>query len=141
MIVIGEQLRAARALARIEQADLATRAGVSLGTVKRLEATVGPVSANVTTVDAVVRALEAAGVEFTNGGEPGVKLRKQAAISDADILARAKQNCAREGAAWDVEVQTHPGRRFVPLVRTMDEVGRQAHLARAKAELAEERGR
>jgi hypothetical protein len=28
------------------------------------------------TVDAIRRALEAAGVEFTNGGEPGVKLRK-----------------------------------------------------------------
>jgi hypothetical protein len=28
------------------------------------------------TVDAIRRALEAAGAEFTNGGEPGVRLRK-----------------------------------------------------------------
>jgi len=76
MAIIGEQLRAARALARLEQGELAERAKVSVGTIKRLEAIVGPVSANVITVDAVVRALEAAGVAFTNGGEPGVKLRK-----------------------------------------------------------------
>jgi transcriptional regulator with XRE-family HTH domain len=78
MLVIGEQLRAARALARMEQTDLATRAGVSLGTVKRLEAVVGPVSANVMTVDTIVRTLEAAGVEFIaeNGGGAGVRLRK-----------------------------------------------------------------
>jgi transcriptional regulator with XRE-family HTH domain len=75
MAIIGEQLRAARALARLEQGELAERAKVSVGTIKRLEAIVGPVSANVLTVDAVVRALEAAGVTFTNGGEPGVKLR------------------------------------------------------------------
>jgi transcriptional regulator with XRE-family HTH domain len=76
LIITGEQFRAARAMARIEQADLARQANVSVETIKRLERTEGPVSANVQTVDAVTRALAAAGVEFTNGDEPGVKLRK-----------------------------------------------------------------
>jgi transcriptional regulator with XRE-family HTH domain len=75
MALTGEQVRAARAMARIEQADLAQRAGVSVDTIKRLERTPGPLSANVATVEAVQRALEAAGVEFTNGGQPGVRLR------------------------------------------------------------------
>lgn len=92
MVVIGQQLRAARALARMEQADLATRAGVSLGTIKRLEATVGPVSANVITVDAVVRALEVAGVIFTpeNGDGPGVRLRKRIPAVPFTILEFAR---------------------------------------------------
>jgi DNA-binding XRE family transcriptional regulator len=77
LLVTGEQLRAARAMARIEQTDLARQADVSVETIKRLEKTTGPVSANVQTVDAVVRVLEAAGVEFTNGEQPGVRLRKQ----------------------------------------------------------------
>ena len=78
MVVSGEQLRGARAMARIEQSDLATRAGVSGDTIKRLERTEGAVSAHVQTISAVTRALEAAGVEFIpeNGGGAGVRLRK-----------------------------------------------------------------
>jgi transcriptional regulator with XRE-family HTH domain len=77
LILTGEQFRAARAMARIEQADLARQAKVSVETIKRLERTEGPVSANVQTVDAVMRALETAGIEFTNGDQPGVRRRKQ----------------------------------------------------------------
>ncbi len=78
MILTGEQLRAARAMVRLEQSDLASRAGISVETVKRLERTVGPVTAIVTTLEAVKVALEAAGVEFIaeNGGGPGVRLSK-----------------------------------------------------------------
>ena len=80
MVLTGEQLRGARAMARIEQGDLATRAGVSVDTIKRLERISGPVSANTLTIDAIRRALEAAGVEFIpeNGGGAGVRLRKTA---------------------------------------------------------------
>lgn len=67
-------------MARIEQGDLAARAGVSVDTIKRLERIVGPVSANTMTMDAIQRALEAAGVEFIpeNGSGAGVRLRKNA---------------------------------------------------------------
>ena len=64
-------------MARIEQLDLATASKVSVDTIKRLERTIGPVSANVATVNSVVGALEAAGVEFTNGDRPGVRLRRR----------------------------------------------------------------
>jgi predicted transcriptional regulator len=72
----SEQVRAARAMLRIEQRDLAATAGVSLETVKRIERSPGPISALAATVEKIQRALESAGIEFTNGDEPGVKLRK-----------------------------------------------------------------
>jgi hypothetical protein len=63
-------------MARIEQSDLAMAAKVSVDTIKRLERTIGPVSANVVTVSAVLQVLEAAGIEFTNGNQPGVRTKK-----------------------------------------------------------------
>jgi hypothetical protein len=75
-VITSEQVRAARALIRWEQRNLAEASKVSLPSIKRLETTPGPLSAQPRTVDAIRTALEAAGVEFTNGGEPGVKLKK-----------------------------------------------------------------
>ena len=72
-----EQLRAARGLLGWSQSQLAARAGLSLPTFKRLEASLGPRVSD----DArfkLRRALEIAGVEFIdeNGGGPGVRLNK-----------------------------------------------------------------
>jgi predicted transcriptional regulator len=55
----------------MEQSDVAQSAGVSVDTVKRLESIVGPVSANISTIESIQRVLEAAGVEFTNGASLG----------------------------------------------------------------------
>ena len=44
--------------------------------VKRLEKTPGKVSAYTGTMEAITKALEAAGVEFTNHDAPGVRLRR-----------------------------------------------------------------
>ena len=78
-LISGEQLRGARAMIRMDQTELATRANVSVETIKRMERTTGVVSANVATLNAVVCALESAGVEFIaeNGGGAGVRLAKQ----------------------------------------------------------------
>jgi predicted transcriptional regulator len=57
------------------QQELASRSRVSVATIKRMEAGNSPVRGTYENVAAVVRALEAAGVVFTNGDEPGVKLR------------------------------------------------------------------
>ena len=63
-MLTGEQIRAARALARIEQTDLAQRCGLSLETIKRLERIRGPAIANVSTLNAITRAFEALGIHF-----------------------------------------------------------------------------
>jgi transcriptional regulator with XRE-family HTH domain len=66
-----------RALARWSAEELALKSGVGHSTIRRMESADGIPSASVKNVAAVQRALEAAGVEFTNGDAPGVRLRKQ----------------------------------------------------------------
>ena len=68
------QFRAARALLGWSRSELAARAGLSMPTVKRVESEEGPRVSD----DArqkLKAALEAAGVEFTNGNAPGVRLK------------------------------------------------------------------
>jgi transcriptional regulator with XRE-family HTH domain len=69
-------LRAARALLAWSQERLAAESGVSLPTIKRLEPGEGALATTVATLERLQRALEDAGVEFTNGGGAGVRLRK-----------------------------------------------------------------
>ena len=73
--ITSELIRAARALLRWEQRHLSEASSVSLPTIKRLETKPGVLAAHHSTVNALKRALETAGVEFTNGASPGVRLR------------------------------------------------------------------
>jgi transcriptional regulator with XRE-family HTH domain len=68
------QCKMARAAVGMGIRDLAASANVSPDTVARLER--GEMLRE-RTVDAIRSALEAAGVEFTNGEQPGVRLRKK----------------------------------------------------------------
>jgi len=76
-LLTSEMIRAARALLRWEQRDLANASSVSLPTIKRLERKPGPLGAHSSTVALIARAFEAAGVEFTNGDQAGVRLRQR----------------------------------------------------------------
>lgn len=77
-MLTGEQIRAGRALARLEQTELAEKSGISIATVKRLEGTKGPINANTATEAAIRRALSELGVIVIdeNGEGPGVRLRR-----------------------------------------------------------------
>jgi len=85
-MLYSEQLRAARALLRWEQSMVAAHAGISVETVKRLERLDGPIMAvKVATIEAIRRALEAAGIEFIDPEEgergPGVALKWGTVVS------------------------------------------------------------
>src|SRR5271165_2222262 len=67
------QLKMARAAAGWGVRELAEKAGVTANTVTRIE---NGADAKQSTMDRLQRALEAAGVEFTNGDQPGVRLAK-----------------------------------------------------------------
>ena len=81
MITSG-QMRAARALLGIDQKELAARAGVSLPTIQRMEASDGTVRGVVDTLTKVVEALNQAGIDLigdnakSEGGGRGVRLRE-----------------------------------------------------------------
>jgi DNA-binding XRE family transcriptional regulator len=72
------QIKAARALLAWSQEQLAKAVGVSLPTIKRLEAQDGPLGGRSETGDKIRAGLETAGVEFinANGAGEGVRLRK-----------------------------------------------------------------
>lgn len=82
----GRQIAAARTLIGLPQAELANAASISVPTLRRMEASGGPATGMKNNVEAVRRALEAAGVEFIaeNGGGLGVRLRKPQKYSTGD---------------------------------------------------------
>ena len=75
-MITSEQVRAARALLRWEQRDLANASGVSLPSIKRLEGKPGNLAAQGSTILLIQLSLEAKGIEFLNHGQPGVRLVK-----------------------------------------------------------------
>jgi transcriptional regulator with XRE-family HTH domain len=74
MTITGAQLKAARQLLGWTQDKLAVEARLSPSTIGHFES--GRRQPAALIVDMIKCALEDAGVEFTNGSEPGMKLRK-----------------------------------------------------------------
>ena len=68
MEITRDQIRAARALLRLDQAELARRAQVSIITIRRLEGTQGGERVTPGILAAVREALEQAGAEFIPEG-------------------------------------------------------------------------
>lgn len=80
-MITSEQVRAARALLRWEQKQLADASGISLPSIKRLETQPGPLNAQPRTLEAIKAALEAQGMQFLDDGQaaagPGVALKQR----------------------------------------------------------------
>jgi transcriptional regulator with XRE-family HTH domain len=80
-MITAAQLRAARALAGMDQKALAEAAGLSVPTIQRMEASDGVVRGTVDSLTRLIAALEAAGVlligegTVSGGGGRGVRLK------------------------------------------------------------------
>jgi transcriptional regulator with XRE-family HTH domain len=80
-MITAAQLRAARALAGMDQRALAAASGLSLPTIQRMEASEGVIRGNVDSLMKLIAALEAAGVELigegaaSESGGRGVRLK------------------------------------------------------------------
>jgi transcriptional regulator with XRE-family HTH domain len=85
------QLRMARAAMGWGVRELAEKAGITANTVTRIE---NGADAKQSTMDALQRALEAAGIEFTNGDQPGVRLTKAAAAQSAHPAHPSKRTAS-----------------------------------------------
>ena len=74
-LVTGNQLKAARALAGVDQQQVADSAGVNVNTIRNMEARgAEPITSSAVTVRDVQVALEALGIEFLDHARPGVRL-------------------------------------------------------------------
>lgn len=84
-MISAPQLRAARALLGIDQRELAERAGLSVPTIQRMEASDGVIRGNVDSLMKLIGALDRAGIELIGEGAPsqgagrGVRLKTAAA--------------------------------------------------------------
>jgi transcriptional regulator with XRE-family HTH domain len=81
-MITAAQLRAARALAGIDQRELAKRSGLSLPTIQRMEASDGVIRGNVDSLMKLIDALDTAGIILigeratSDHGGRGVRLKK-----------------------------------------------------------------
>jgi transcriptional regulator with XRE-family HTH domain len=81
------QLKAGRALARMDQKDVARAAGVSENTYSSLESGAGEqISAHASTLRRVIGALEAEGIRFVPGGAIRQIARGEQPTDDAALL-------------------------------------------------------
>jgi DNA-binding XRE family transcriptional regulator len=72
----GLKLKAARALADVDQQTLANEAQVNVNTIRATEASgANTLTSGLATIRRVQEALEQRGIEFLNHGSPGVRLR------------------------------------------------------------------
>ena len=97
------QLRMARAAVRWGVRELAQNAGVTANTVTRIE---NGSDAKQSTMDALQRALEEAGVEFTNGDQPGVRLTKVAAAQSGASARPSKRTTSTKAVRGQITKTT-----------------------------------
>lgn len=80
-MITAAQMRAARALAGIDQRELAEKSGLSVPTIQRMEASDGVIRGNVDSLMKLIGALEAFGIVLigegvsSSGGGRGVRLK------------------------------------------------------------------
>ncbi len=67
-MITAAQIRAARALAGLDQRALAAQSGLSVPTIQRMESSEGVVRGNVDSLTKLIAALEDAGVELIGHG-------------------------------------------------------------------------
>jgi transcriptional regulator with XRE-family HTH domain len=93
-MITEAQLRAARALAGVNQRKLAELSGLSLPTIQRMEASDGIIRANVDSLMKLIVALNAAGIDLigegvvSHGGGRGVRLTTEQAMEAKSSRSR-----------------------------------------------------
>jgi transcriptional regulator with XRE-family HTH domain len=81
-LITAAQLKAARALAGLDQRQIAEMAGLSVPTIQRMEASDGVIRGNVDSLMKLINALDAAGIELigegaaSQSGGRGVRLKQ-----------------------------------------------------------------
>lgn len=76
-MITSEQVRSGRHALRLSVSELSKRCGVSVSTIKRIEAQDGVPVSTAPNINAIKSSLEAAGIEFIGTPEdgPGIRIR------------------------------------------------------------------
>jgi transcriptional regulator with XRE-family HTH domain len=101
------QLRMARAAVGWGVRELAKKAGVTANTVTRIE---NGADAKQSTMDRLQGALETAGVEFTNGDQPGVRLAKTTAARPTEPTGQSRPTLAAKAVRGKTGKETEKKR-------------------------------
>jgi transcriptional regulator with XRE-family HTH domain len=88
MTISPQQSRAARGLLDWSQTQLGVRANLSESTIRDFEK--GRRVPAINNLTAIRSALEAAGVEFTNGDQPGVRMKSPSGATRTEAAKKAK---------------------------------------------------
>jgi transcriptional regulator with XRE-family HTH domain len=99
-MITGEQIRAARALLRLDQSGLARRAGVSVATLRRIERGAQNARLSSQALMSVQHALEAAGAEFIDNG---VRCRRRRTPEEIEERIRKIMEIAHRSAKFIAE--------------------------------------
>ena len=98
LLAFRGSMRCSRALSRWSVDQLAREASLGRNTIKRAEAKDGKTSLTTANELAIRRAFEAAGVEFTNGEQPGVRLAKVAAAHSPEPARTSNPTVTAKGS-------------------------------------------
>jgi transcriptional regulator with XRE-family HTH domain len=71
-MITAAQMRAARALAGVDQRELAKKSGLSVPTIQRMEASDDVIRGNVDSLMKLIAAIEAFGIVLIGEGEPSL---------------------------------------------------------------------
>jgi transcriptional regulator with XRE-family HTH domain len=99
-MITGDQIRAGRALLRVSQAKLAARAGVSIATLRRIEAGTKAPGGSLQVIACLQQALEAEGAEFI---DRGVRCRHRRTPDERERLLRDLRDIAHRSAKFAAE--------------------------------------
>lgn len=119
IMITSDQIRAGRALTRMDQSELAKAADVSIETIKRIERSEGHANAQSGTLYRIQQALELRGVVFVGAGEnqaggPGVRLAADPHALMRETIRKAAASLATacteaELASFDTPENLDPG--------------------------------
>jgi hypothetical protein len=105
--LLGAQIRAARGLLSWSAVDLARASALGVNTIRRAETADVKTSLTAANELAIRRAFEAAGVEFTNGDQPGLRLTRTAAVPAQESVESSSATVgAKSGRGKTTKVTT-----------------------------------
>jgi DNA-binding XRE family transcriptional regulator len=110
-MITPAQIKGARAMLGLKQIELAQRAGISETGLIDIES--GDADPKTSTLTAIQRALEGAGIEFTNGGRPGARMKPLEKGDRVRLRSASARHAETLGVSAD-EVLTVEDRAHLP---------------------------